>query len=170
MARLLQEGLLITQELTISVKLSMTPLYWIYRLMKLEEKDVIWKAARSSGPGGQRVNKKATKVQMWVKVGDLPLTDGEKARIRKKLGNMIDKEDELQVESEEERSQERNKEKALERLNEVITEALEKSPRRIPTKPPRGADEERLRRKHARYQKKKERRENKNPEVEGLKD
>ena len=138
--------------------------------MKLEEKDVSWKAVRSSGPGGQNVNKRSTKVQMWVRVADLPLDSNVKKKIREKLANHIDSDDELQVECEEERFQEKNREVALGKLNNLIEEALDEDPKRIPTKPHKWAEEERLRHKHARYQKKKSRREGKNPDIEEIED
>ena len=75
--------------------------------------NVRWKAVRASGPGGQRVNRRSTKVQMWVKVEDLPLTDLEKRRIRQNLAHRINHNDELEVWSEEERSQELNRDSAL---------------------------------------------------------
>lgn len=102
--------------------------------------NVRYKAARSGGPGGQNVNKRSTKVQAWVKIGELLLSGEEKKRVRKKLAHRVNKEDELEVESEEERSQEANRERAIERLEEMIEGAIKEHPRRIPTRPPEGAE------------------------------
>lgn len=110
--------------------------------MKLiEEEKVRFKASRSGGPGGQNVNKRSTKVQAWIKIGDLPLSDEEKERVRAKLAHRVNKEDELEAESEEERSQEANREKVLKRLEEMVSEAIKKAPRRIPTRAPEGVEE-----------------------------
>lgn len=107
----------------------------------IEEEKVRFKASRSGGPGGQNVNKRSTKVQAWIKVGELLLSDGEKKLVREKLAHHVNKEDELEAESEEERSQEANREKALEHLEEMVAEAVKRNPRRIPTRPPEGAEE-----------------------------
>ncbi len=119
---------------------------------------VRFKAARSSGPGGQRANRRATKVQLWLKIGNLPLTETEKKRIRTKLAGHINHKDELDIVSEEERSQEMNRDKALEKMNELITEALKVRKPRIKTKPPRGVEETRIREKKIVGEKKRGRR------------
>lgn len=126
--------------------------------MLITGKDVKFKASRSSGPGGQRANRRSTKVQLWVKIGNLPLTEIEKRRIRKKLAKHINHLDELWVENEEERSQEMNRDNALEHVNELIEKALKVPPRRIPTTPPRSAENIRIRAKKIRGEKKKSRR------------
>lgn len=105
------------------------------------EENIYWKAARSSGPGGQRVNKRSTKVQVWLAVFSLPISDIQKNILRKKLANRINKEDEIEVVCEEERSQKANKEKAINLLNELITEALRPPKKRIPTKPTKGSEQ-----------------------------
>lgn len=134
--------------------------------MEISEKDVRFKAVRASGPGGQRVNRRYTKVQMWIKISDLPLTEKKKKLIREKLAHHVNHNDELEVESEEERFRVRNKARAFEKLDVMIKKALKVDPPRIPTKPSKGAKEERLRHKHIRYQKKKSRREAKGTGVE----
>ena len=126
--------------------------------MLIDENNVRFKAARSSGPGGQRVNCRSTKVQLWVKISDLPLTLLEKKRLRKKLEKHINRLDELWVENEEERSQELNREKALRRINELIEEALKVPKERIPTSPRRSAKDARIRTKKIKSEKKKSRR------------
>ena len=126
--------------------------------MRITDEDVRFKAVRSGGPGGQRANRRSTKVQLWVKIGNLPLTEIEKKRIRRKLAKHINHLDELWVENEEERSQKLNRDNALEHINELIEEALKVPPRRIPTTPPRSAEEIRIRAKKMRGEKKKSRR------------
>lgn len=126
--------------------------------MLINEKDVKFKAVRSSGPGGQRANRRSTKVQLWIKIGDLPLSEQQKKKIRRKLASHLNHKDELWIYDQEERSRELNKNKALFRLNEIINEALKEPPRRIPTQPPRSAEEKRIKAKKIRSFKKQSRR------------
>ncbi len=134
----------------------------------VNEKNTRFKAARSSGPGGQRVNKKETKVQVWVKIDDLPLQTQEKDLLREKLENRINKDDELEISSEEERFQEQNHKRALERMNEIIAEALIVSPPRIPTEPHENIEEKFREERRLQGLKKKYRKESKTPPIEEL--
>ena len=126
--------------------------------MIIDENNVRFKAVRASGPGGQRTNRRSTKVQLWVRIGDLPLTSPEKKRLRKVLEHHINHLDEIWVESEEERSQEANRETALRKINTLIKEALKIPERRIPTEPRRSAEDARIREKKLKSEKKKGRR------------
>ncbi len=123
--------------------------------MLVNEKNVRFKAVRAGGPGGQNVNRRSTKVQMWVKIADLPLEETERKRIRAKLKNHINLNDELEVINEDERSQELNRDKALEKMNELLTEALQVRKPRIKTRPPRRVEETRIREKKIVSEKKK---------------
>lgn len=134
--------------------------------MKINEKYVKIKTARASGPGGQRVNKRATKVQIQVKIEGLPFSESEKRKIRRKLANRIDKDDELLIESEEERFQEQNRERAMEKLNKLVEEALRDNPPRIPTRKRNGVKRREMEHNRLRYQKKKSRRESKVSDIE----
>ena len=100
-----------------------------------------FKSARSGGPGGQNVNKRSTKVQAWVIVSRIPVSEMEQKLIREKLAHRINHKDELEVECDEERSHEANKEKAIERMNELILEAIKIPKKRIPTTSPKGIEE-----------------------------
>lgn len=126
--------------------------------MYVSERDVKFKAVRASGPGGQRANRRSTKVQLWVKIGDLPLTEQQKKRLRQRLTHHLNHRDELWVYDQEERSQEMNKDKALARLNSIIVGALQEPPPRIPTERPRRAEERRIIAKKIKSEKKKSRR------------
>ncbi|MFH0712447.1 MAG: peptide chain release factor-like protein [Candidatus Jorgensenbacteria bacterium] len=126
--------------------------------MIINSENVRFKAARSSGPGGQKANRRSTKVQLWVKIGDLALSSLEKKRLRKKLVRHINHLDELQVENEEERSQKMNRENAFRKLNELISGALKVPKKRVPTLPRRSAEEARIRAKKIKSEKKRGRR------------
>lgn len=126
--------------------------------MLVNEQNVRFKAVRASGPGGQRANRRSTKVQIWVKVSDLPLGGEQKKLIRERLAHHINHNDELEVVNEEERSQELNRDKALERMNQMIEEALRVPPPRILSKPPRSAENFRIKEKKITSEKKRSRR------------
>jgi len=128
-------------------------------MIELTEKDVRMKTSRSSGPGGQRVNKRSTRVQLWVKIADLQITDEEKERVREHLARHINHKDEFEVSCDDERFQERNRETALERMNEMLNEAIKIPEKRIPTTPPAIVEERRLHDKKMHADKKRARRE-----------
>jgi ribosome-associated protein len=127
--------------------------------MQIPESELNITFARSGGKGGQNVNKTSTKVIIHWSVGkSMVLTDEEKARVREKLANRINNEDELVLMSEEERSQLQNRESAIARLQELVTEALHVPKKRRPTRPSKSSKLKRLEGKKIRSQIKKERR------------
>ncbi|MFP6664698.1 MAG: alternative ribosome rescue aminoacyl-tRNA hydrolase ArfB [Deltaproteobacteria bacterium] len=115
--------------------------------------------SRSSGAGGQAVNKTSSRVSLRWNVQDSevlsPLLRG---RLLAKLVHRISAAGLLQVHVESERSQHRNREIALERLRELIQKALLREKPRRPTKPSRGSRERRLETKKRQGRKKAERR------------
>lgn len=91
---------------------------------------------RSSGPGGQNVNKTSTKAQLrWDLWSSQVLTMTQKHRLAEKLAHRLTQEGYLLVESNEQRSQLQNKQQALRRLQELVTSALKPETPRIPTTP-----------------------------------
>ena len=134
--------------------------------MSIGKKYIRFKAVRSSGPGGQRVNKRATKVQGQIKIETLPFSEEEKKKIREKFSGRIDRDDELLVESEEERFQEQNRERVIEKINYLIREALREKPPRVPMKKRNSVKEREMKHNRLRYQKKKLRRESKLSDIE----
>src|SRR4051812_25653471 len=102
-------------------------------------------ATRSSGAGGQHVNKTNSAVQMRFSINNsLVLSDYSKNRLRFKLASRLIQEDEILIRIEDERDQKSNKEKAYKLLNEMIIEALKEPKKRIATKPKRSSIKKRL--------------------------
>jgi len=98
--------------------------------------EVLYSAVRSSGPGGQNVNKLNTKVEIRFSViNSNILSVTEKNKIRVKLKNIINAEGELVLVSQIERSQWRNREKVTEKFFFLLEDALTPVKKRIKTKP-----------------------------------
>lgn len=107
--------------------------------------EIQYKAVRSSGAGGQNVNKVATKVQIQFFVEQSNgLTADEKATLAQKLVNRITKEGFILVECSETRSQLKNKELCTQRLFLLLENALKKDKKRIATKIPKAVIKKRL--------------------------
>ena len=129
----------------------------------IPEKEIKIKFIRSSGPGGQNVNRRATKVQIhWNIVKSKVLTEKQRFLICKNLKNLITKTGEIIIEDETTRSQAQNREIAIEKLHKIINNALKKKKKRIPTKPSKKVKERILEAKKKHSQKKKERQIEKN--------
>lgn len=123
------------------------------------QKEVIFKTSRSSGAGGQHINKVETRVTLLWNVSDSPLFSAEeKAIIASRLSNRIQADGYLQLSSSESRSQLTNKENVLQKLAELIEMALQPIKKRIPTKIPRAKLLKRMDRKKKHAAKKTERR------------
>ena len=107
------------------------------------ERECSYTAARSSGPGGQNVNKVATKIELAFHViGSQLLSEEEKAAISEKLATKINEEGYLKISSSESRSQATNKEAALEKLYDTLEKALIKPKKRKVTKMPKAVKEQ----------------------------
>jgi ribosome-associated protein len=100
---------------------------------------------RSTGPGGQNVNKVSTAVELRFEAARSPsLTPAVKARLKRIAGRKWTSEGALLIRVEDTRSQARNREIAAERLAEMVRAALVAPKRRVPTKPTLGSKRRRL--------------------------
>ncbi len=114
--------------------------------------------ARSSGPGGQHVNRSATRVELLFDVAGSPtLTEAQRERVRKVLAPYIDSHGTLRLVSQAFRSQFRNREEVVERFQLLMRQAMRVPKRRHPTRPPQAAQEKRLASKRRRSELKRQR-------------
>lgn len=120
--------------------------------------ELTFKAVRSSGPGGQHVNKTASKVVAHCDIpNSVALNDEEKRLLTHKLSSRLTTEGILILESSATRSQHKNKELVIERMRAVISAGLKKEKRRKKTRPPRIAALKRLLSKKQQAEKKAQR-------------
>ena len=126
--------------------------------LDIPEAELEFSTSRSSGPGGQNVNKVSTRVTLLWNVDSSPSVTGEQcALLRERLPGRISREGVLRVSSQRHRTQLANREAALRRFAELVAEALSEAPRRIPVKVPASVERKRLEDKRRRSRLKRER-------------
>ncbi len=117
--------------------------------------ELTFKAVRSSGAGGQHVNKTASKVELMFDVeNSQALSEQQKEKIKSELQSRLTKEFVLMLQCGESRSQHKNKKIIIQRFLDIIKESLTEDKERIPTKTPRSVKRRRLKNKRIRSEKK----------------
>ena len=121
--------------------------------------EIVIRATPSSGPGGQHVNRSATRIEaVWNVTASPVLTPAQRSRLQLRLARRLDGDGNLRVVASDRRSQLQNRSAALERLSGVVSRALAVPKARRATKPTRASKERRLDSKKRRGTTKRERR------------
>ena len=109
------------------------------------EKELQFRAVRSSGAGGQHVNKVSSKVELYWSLQDSMVFDeDQKHRLEVKLSNRLTKDGVLILQNSESRSQHKNKELVVQQFKDLIEESLKKKKKRVATKVPKKVKQKRL--------------------------
>lgn len=104
-----------------------------------------FRTSRSSGAGGQHVNKTSSRVEIsWNILKSIALSEEQRELLIKKLGSRVSEEGAVRVVASDTRSQLRNRQAAEQRLSDLIAKSLTVQKKRKPTKKPRAANEARL--------------------------
>ena len=113
--------------------------------------EFIFKTTRSSGPGGQNVNKVSSKVELYFDVNASQiLNDWQKTRLWQKQANKISQDGIFKIVCQVDRSQLRNKELVVEKFYDLLKKAFYVEKARKPSKPTRGMIEARIKEKKVR--------------------
>jgi ribosome-associated protein len=121
--------------------------------------ELVARASRSGGAGGQHVNTSSTRIELlWNVAASRALSGEQRERVLQKLSSRLDSDRNVRVVASDRRSQRQNRERAELRLAELVRQALVVPKKRRPTKPGRAAKEARLESKRRLRDKKRERR------------
>jgi ribosome-associated protein len=121
--------------------------------------ELVARATRSGGAGGQHVNTSSTRIELvWNVQASRALTDEQRERVMHKLSSRLDSDRNLRIVASDRRSQRQNRESAEARMADLVREALVVPKKRRPTKPSRAAKQARLDSKRRLSEKKRERR------------
>jgi len=113
--------------------------------VSIDENRLRLQYARSSGPGGQNVNKVNTKAELWVPIAAMiGLTETARLRLAKLAGHRLTLAGEIHIAADNHSRQEANRNEAFDRLRELIVQSLHEPKRRRKTKPSKGAKRRRL--------------------------
>ncbi|MBI5472991.1 MAG: aminoacyl-tRNA hydrolase [Ignavibacteriae bacterium] len=119
--------------------------------LSIPDHEVELQFTRSSGPGGQNVNKVSTRVELVFDVAHSPsLTPEQRERLLAKLRTRIDSSGRLHLASQDSRSQFKNREDVVRKFADLLRSALKVSKKRRHTAPTRGSKEARLKVKKTR--------------------
>ena len=130
----------------------------ITETVRIPSAEMHFQFVRSSGPGGQHVNRSATQVELTFDVAGSPsLDDAQKERVRAALKSYVDKDGVLHLSSQLSRSQLRNRQDVTARFVKLMRRALHVPKKRRPTRPTAASKERRLAAKRRRSEAKRER-------------
>jgi ribosome-associated protein len=130
----------------------------INQKISINEDEIHLNYIRASGPGGQKVNKASSAVQLRFNAENSPsLPEDVRARLMQIAGKRVTDDGTIIIEASQQRTQEGNRRDAINRLVELIREATKKPKERKKTEPTKEAKQRRLDEKHQQSQKKKER-------------
>ena len=117
----------------------------------IPDEELMYTTSRSSGPGGQNVNKVSTRVTLLFDVDRSPsLAEEQRELVRRRLGGRINRNGILRVVSQRHRTQSANREAAVARFAALLAEALAEAPERVPTEVPAQVNRRRLEEKRRR--------------------
>jgi ribosome-associated protein len=120
--------------------------------------ELVVRASRASGAGGQHVNKTSSRIEiMWNVASSRVLSEVERERLLSRLASRLSEDGSIRVVASDTRSQLRNREAAEQRLGETVAKALVVQKKRKPTRRPRAANEARLTEKKKKSERKRER-------------
>lgn len=118
---------------------------WITGRFQIPIAEIQISFVRSSGPGGQHVNKTSTQAELVFDLAHSPsINEADRAWLMSRLASKLDSSGILRVTSQEYRSQLRNKQDALEKLESMLRSAIVRPKPRKKSKPPRSAVEKRI--------------------------
>ena len=112
-------------------------------MIKIKESELHFSYVRSSGPGGQHVNKVSTAVQLKYNVMQSDIPEELKQRFNERYRNRISKNGFLTITAQSFKSQKKNKDDAVSRLEKLFSD-IKIQTKRIPTKPSRGSKVKRV--------------------------
>ncbi len=119
--------------------------------LSIDDKDVIWRFVRASGPGGQNVNKVASAVELRIDIDRIVgLAADARHRLMRLAGYRLNQDNVLVIQAQRFRSQDRNRADALERLSDLLRQALIRPRTRRATRPTKASKERRLKGKSER--------------------
>jgi ribosome-associated protein len=122
---------------------------------RIPESEITIEFTRSSGPGGQNVNKTATKAQLkWSPSMSAVFSDTEKSFILDRLGRYLTADGFLALSASSQRSQLQNRQAVVDRLQRLVAHALMPKKKRVPTRPTKASKERRLASKKIQSEKK----------------
>ena len=131
----------------------------ITRTVSIPFRELTYRAVRAGGPGGQHVNRSATKVELWWNAEASPsLTETQRARVLERLGSRLDARGRLRLTASASRSQKQNRERVTRRFQVLLAAALRPKKVRKTTTVPERVKRARLEDKRRRAKRKAQRR------------